>query len=100
MATLADDASPVPVVPFEHVGPVAPVVAAATQCLGDGVLAIDGCASLFLFDLVHSRFQRLPRGSDPWRALRYGSWLPLRELVLEADGTFTIEPGTGAGPRL
>jgi hypothetical protein len=70
------------------------------DCLDDGVLAIDGCGSLFLFDLVQHRFQRLPRGSDPRRATRYGRWLPLRELVLEADGTFTVEPGEGAGPRV
>ncbi|MCU1426545.1 MAG: hypothetical protein JWL83_545 [Actinomycetia bacterium] len=74
--------------------------AAASECLDEGVLAIDGCGSLFLFDLVHSRFQRLPRGTDRWRALRYGSWLPLRELVLDADGTFIVEPGAGGGPRL
>ena len=70
------------------------------DCLDDGVLAIDGCGSLFLFDLVHARFQRLPRGSDAARAARYGSWLPLRELVLDADGTFTVEPGAGGGPRV
>jgi hypothetical protein len=70
------------------------------DCLDDGVLAIDGCGSLFLFDLVHARFQRLPRGSDASRAARYGSWLPLHELVLDADGTFTVEPGPGGGPRV
>jgi hypothetical protein len=70
------------------------------DCLDDGVLAIDGCGSLFLFDLVHARFQRLPRGSDAARAVRYGKWLPLHELVLDADGTFTVEPGPGVGPRV
>jgi hypothetical protein len=79
--------------------PVAHVPTPA-DCLDDGVLAIDGCGSLFLFDLVHARFQRLPRGSDAARAARYGSWLPLRELVLDADGTFTVEPGEGGGPRV
>ena len=70
------------------------------DCLDDGVLAIEGCGSLFLFDLVHARFQRLPRGSDQDRAVRYGRWSPLRELVLDADGTFTVEPGPGGGPRV
>jgi hypothetical protein len=70
------------------------------DCLDDGVLAIDSCGSLFLFDLVHARFQRLPRGSDAARAVRYGRWIALRELVLDADGTFTVEPGEGGGPRV
>jgi hypothetical protein len=70
------------------------------DCLDDGVLAIEGCGSLFLFDLVHARFQRLPRGSDAARAARYGSWTALHELVLDADGTFTVEPGPGGGPRV
>jgi hypothetical protein len=70
------------------------------DCIDDGMLAIEGCGSLFLFDLVHRRFQRLARGSDVRRAARYGRWLPLRELVLDADGTFTVEPAEGAGPRV
>src|SRR3954451_23559458 len=80
--------------------PLQPHVPTPGDCLDDGVLAIDGCGSLFLFDLVHARFQRLPRGSDADRATRYGSWLPLQELVLDADGTFTVEPGPGGGPRV
>jgi hypothetical protein len=77
-----------------------PHVPNPADCLDDGVLAIESCGSLFLFDLVHARFQRLPRGSDQDRAARYGRWLPLRELVLDADGTFTVDPGPGAGPRV
>jgi hypothetical protein len=72
----------------------------ATRYLTDGVLGIDGCGSFFLFDLVHSRYQRLPRGSDAWRAIRYGSWSPFVELIVDADGTFTVEPGAGGGPRV
>jgi hypothetical protein len=68
--------------------------------LDDGVIAIDGCGSLFLFDLARARFQRLPRGCDPWRAARYGSWAPLDELVVEADGTIIVQPGPGGGPRV
>jgi hypothetical protein len=90
MATLAPD-------PLDAPGPLGPTPA---DCLDDGVLVVVGCGSLFLFDLVHGRFQRLPRGSDPQWALRYGSWQPLQELVLEADGTFVVEPGAGGGPRV
>jgi hypothetical protein len=78
----------------------APLAPLPGEYLDDGVLVIDGCGSLFLFDLVHGRFQRLPRGSDPWRAARYGSWLPLQEVVLDTDGTFTVEPSPGGGPRV
>lgn len=98
MRTLARDHSP-----SDDAGTRAaavPHVPGPADCLDDGVLAIDGCGSLFLFDLVHARFQRLPRGSDAMRAVRYGSWAPLHELVLDADGTFTVEPGPGGGPRV
>ncbi len=104
MPTIADDrASSIPVSGLptpEEVRAAGEAMNVATTYLADGVLSIDGCGSLFLFDLVHSRFQRLPRGSDAWRAMRYGSWLPLQELVLDADGTFIVEPGSGSGPRV
>lgn len=72
----------------------------ACETITDGVLAIHGCGSLFVVDLTHARFQRLPRSSDPWHAFQYGSWVPLAELVLESDGTFTLQPGDGGGPRV
>jgi hypothetical protein len=84
----------------EHTPETMATTPTPADCLDDGVLAIDACGSLFLFDLVHARFQRLPRGSDAARAVRYGRWLALRELVLDADGTFTVEPGEGGGPRV
>jgi hypothetical protein len=92
MTTLASRALPTPDA----------ITAAGLACetLADGVLALHGCGSLFVVDLTRSRFQRLPRSSDPRHALRYGSWVPLAELVLESDGTFTVQPGEGGGPRV
>jgi hypothetical protein len=98
MTTLARDRSPAPLDRAAH-GPHAVPdghVPTPADCFDDGVLTIEGCGSLFLFDLVQRRFQRLPRGSDAARASRYGRWLPLHELVLDADGTFTVDPGDGA----
>jgi hypothetical protein len=98
MTTLARDCSPAPLGADGRGSQAVPVghVPTPADCLDDGVLTIEGCGSLYLFDLVHDRFQRLPRGSDAGRASRYGRWLPLHELVLDADGTFTVDPGDGA----
>jgi hypothetical protein len=98
MTTLARNRSPSPLGAGAGGAPAEPGAHVPTpaDCLDDGVLTIEGCGSLFLFDLVHDRFQRLPRGSDATRAARYGRWAPLHELVLEADGTFTVDPGGGA----
>jgi hypothetical protein len=72
----------------------------ACETLADGIVAIHGCGSLFVFDLGRSRYQRLPRGADAHWALQYGSWSALAELVLDADGGFTVQPGEGGGPRV
>lgn len=68
--------------------------------VGEDVWALESCASLWLFDIRHGTYQRLPRGVAVSSATLCGSWRALADLVVFDNGTFLVAPADTGAPAM
>jgi hypothetical protein len=68
--------------------------------VGEDVWALESCASLWLVDVRYGAYQRLPRGVAVSSATLCGSWRPLADLVVFANGTFLVAPADAGAPAM
>ena len=68
--------------------------------VGEDVWALESCASLWLFDVRHGAYQRLPRGVALSSVTLCGSWRALADLVVFGNGTFLVAPADPGAPPM